>query len=250
MFLYTDENAKVVKDKLSRSDVYIRSIITSQPIRSLKPRGEDVLVMDYGLGNLYSIVKAVESLGFGVRVISSGDEMVGSSTAILPGVGAFPDGIAGLKERGFHTALEKYISGNGRLLGICLGAQMLLSTGNEFEQMKGLNVVDGSIDLLAGEDMKVPNVGWNPLQVCEQPKNFNCQIFRGLDENSQVYFNHSYFFNLRGSSTGIPLATCNYSRFKFCAAFCNTSGNVCGVQFHPEKSGPIGMRILQNFLIG
>lgn len=249
LFLYTDETAMSVKQRLNDTGVFVRNNFVPKTIPSNKSKKDCVLVIDYGLGNLYSIVRAVESLGYETKIITTGDQLVGSSIAILPGVGAFPDGMQGLVSRGFDIALKKYIEGNGKLLSICLGAQMLLSVGNEFAKTNGLDIVTGSVDKLEGPKMKIPNVGWNQIQFSQSGKETLNSIFDGIEHNSQLYFNHSYYFNVGSLSNKNVLAVCNYSNFRFCAAFSNSHGNVFGVQFHPEKSGAVGMRILQNYLL-
>lgn len=195
-----------------------------------------IAVIDYGMGNLHSVSKAVERLGFSVKVTSEEQEMMDCSAAILPGVGAFGDAMANLKETKLDQAVVKYAESGKPLLGICLGMQLLLTESEEYGNHDGLHLIPGKVVRFRG-DYKVPHMGWNRLKFLQQSP-----IFSGLDEG-HVYFVHSYHALLDQKEH--LLASTDY--YQDVTAVIG-KGNVYGMQFHPEKSGALGMQLLHNFL--
>ncbi|MDR1511045.1 MAG: imidazole glycerol phosphate synthase subunit HisH [Synergistaceae bacterium] len=198
------------------------------------------MIVDYGMSNLGSIRRAVEECGADVFVSGSPSDIETAEHVILPGVGAFPDGMRNLREAGFESALKKAVSDGVPLLGICLGMQLLSTRGYEEGVCEGLNLIPGEVRLLVsrnGED-RVPHVGWNDLRkVRDSP------ILENVPGGSDFYFVHSY--HLVPEHSGDVLAETDY-----CGGFACVfgRGNVFGTQFHPEKSGGMGFRILRNFL--
>lgn len=200
-----------------------------------------VVILDYGIGNLYSLTRAVES--FKVDCVISDDlgVILSADRLIIPGVGAFGAGMTGLRLRGLESVIKGYIQTGKPVLGICLGAQLLLSEGREFGKHRGLDIISGKVikfpKLIGGA--KVPHIGW------DQIKGTSSDLFKGLPARPYLYFVHSYI--MQPKQTDHILATSQYGGQQFCAAI--RSGNVYGVQFHPEKSGSVGKQIIKNFLM-
>lgn len=203
-------------------------------------------VVDYGLGNLYGLSRALQHVGApSVDVTSDPARVRAAERLIIPGVGAFGDGMAGLRERGLLEPVKEAAASGRPVLGICLGMQLLMQEGNEFGAHEGLGVVPGrtvSFKRGPGSRLKVPHVGWNALR--PGPGGWDGSIFAGLPDGAQVYFVHSYVAEL--ADPALTLAAAEYGGQAFCAAL--RKDRVFGCQFHPEKSGPVGLKILANFL--
>lgn len=200
-----------------------------------------VAIIDYGMGNLDSVARAVEECG-GTPVVTSRAEDIGiANRVILPGVGAFSDGMRNLRERSLDVILREQVDGKRiPLLGICLGMQLLATRGWEGGPTEGMGWIDGEVHRLvpAGEDTRVPHIGWNEVTfVRDSP------LFQGISSGKDFYFVHSY--HLRANDPEDVVAHTPY-----CGGFTSAAarGNVFGVQFHPEKSQRTGFRILRNFL--
>ena len=201
-------------------------------------------VIDYGIGNLHSVVKALRHEGAEVTVSADPRDVAAAERLVLPGVGAFADGMKGLAERGLVEPLRAY-AGTGRpLLGICLGMQLLLGESEEFGRHEGLGIVPGRVVAIRREaGFKVPQIGWNRIF----PPNgagWGGTLLDALEPGAMVYFVHSF--------TAVPererdrLADSVYASQRISAAV--RRDNVWGCQFHPEKSGPAGLTILGRFL--
>lgn len=190
-------------------------------------------IIDYGMGNLRSVQKAFEYIG--EKAIISGDQAVLDTCErlVLPGVGSFGQGMEELQKRGLDTYLKERAK-NTVILGICLGMQFLLSKSFEDGEHKGLDFVQGQV--VRFEQGKIPQIGWNSVHGLKSP------LFDGIEEGSDFYFVHSYFAD---TSEEFAIARTDYY-VDYASAV--QSGNVYGVQFHPEKSGAIGIRLLENFL--
>ena len=206
-----------------------------------------VVVVDYGLGNLFSVGRALAAAGGTPSLTSDPDAILRAERLVLPGVGAFGDGMRGLRERGLVEPLRAY-AGTGRpLIGLCLGMQLLLTSGDEFGLHEGLGLIPGRVTLLApkgddGRPLKMPHIGWNELS--PGPGGWGGSPLEDLAPRSQVYFVHSYA--PRPDDEAHALAYCDYGNARFCAAV--RRGSLSGCQFHPEKSGPNGLAILSRFL--
>ncbi len=200
-----------------------------------------VAVIDYGMGNLDSVARAVEECG-GAPVVTAGAADIGTANRIvLPGVGAFPDGMRNLRARSLDVILrEQVMDKRIPMLGICLGMQLLATRGLEGGETEGLGWIDGDVGRLVpgGEDARVPHVGWNEVVVDRESP-----LFRGVPPGSDFYFVHSY--HLRCTREEDVLA-----RTPYCGGFVSAvaRGLLFGVQFHPEKSQRTGFRVLKNFL--
>ncbi|MEF3304319.1 imidazole glycerol phosphate synthase subunit HisH [Paenibacillus sp. GYB003] len=195
-----------------------------------------IAIIDYGMGNLHSVSKAVERLGYEARLTSSPDEIAAADGAILPGVGAFGDAMGNLRETGLLDAVLRYADSGKPLLGICLGMQLLFAESEEHGRHEGLGLLPGKVIRFRGP-YKVPHMGWNRLSF-RRPS----PLLEGLDEG-YVYFVHSYHA-IPGRVDDL-LATADY--YQAVTAVVGRD-NVYGMQFHPEKSGELGMRLLGNFL--
>lgn len=195
-----------------------------------------IAIIDYGMGNLHSVSKAVERLGYEAVITADEREIMSAEGAILPGVGAFGDAMEFLRSTGLRDVVLQYSATGRPLLGICLGMQLLFSRSEEHGQHDGLNLLSGSVIRFQGS-FKVPHMGWNRLEFRKESP-----LLEGLQEG-YVYFVHSY--QAKPDIAGDLLATTDYEGP---VAAIVGRGNLYGMQFHPEKSGKLGMRLLGNFL--
>ncbi len=204
-----------------------------------------IAILDYGMANLRSVEKALVKVG-GFPVITSDPVIVAQADkVVLPGVGAFCASMNGLDESGLSDSVRHAIAANKPFLGICVGLQMLFETGTEMGITPGLGIFPGQVVEFFAEgkpeasaELKVPHIGWNALTVNPQSK-----LLRGIENGSRVYFVHSFY--PEPTDGAIISATCDYGG-QFCAAV--ERGNVAATQFHPEKSGTVGLQILRNFV--
>jgi len=195
-----------------------------------------IAIIDYGMGNLHSVSKAVERLGVEAKVTSDEREIMSSEGAILPGVGAFGDAMDNLRQTGLHDAVLHYAATGKPLLGICLGMQLLFTESEEHGSHRGLNLLPGSVVRFRG-DYKVPHMGWNRLEFRQASPLF------AEAEQGHVYFVHSY--HVKPERASDLLATTDYHQQVTAIV---GRDNVFGMQFHPEKSGALGIKLLGNFL--
>ncbi len=195
-------------------------------------------ILDYGMGNLRSVRNAVYSLGHDVALVTTPQELAGVNALIVPGVGAYAKAMENLRERGFIPAIRAYVEAGKPLLGICLGMQILSTSGTEPVDAEGLNVIPGRVDKLPVQaPLRLPHVGWNnPTFVRKHP------VFARVKPNADFYFVHSYHFTPDNKDDA--LATSVYGLEFTCVV---GRKNVLGVQFHPEKSQESGLRLLDNF---
>lgn len=208
-----------------------------------------VTVVDYGLGNLFSVRRAIESCGGIVEIADNPQSVLTARRLVLPGVGAFADGMAGLHARNLSQAIVQYANSGRPLLGICLGMQMLLSHSKEFGEHVGLGIIPGRVEPIPrigrdGESLKVPFVGWNSLQPTEPNRIWDNTILRDLQPGNYVYLVHS--FMAVPWDPGHRLADCIYGGNRIAAVV--RRDNVYGCQFHPEKSGGHGLSVIRAFL--
>ncbi len=194
-----------------------------------------IAIIDYGMGNLHSVSKAVERLGCEARVTSDPREILAADGAILPGVGAFGDAMANLRETGLVDTVKEYAASGRPFLGICLGMQLLFTESEEHGTHRGLDLLPGRVVRFQG-DYKVPHMGWNELTFKQESP-----LFEGV-EPGHVYFVHSYHALPERESD--LLAVTDY--YQPVTAIVGR-GSVYGMQFHPEKSGELGMALLRKF---
>ncbi|MEK3911856.1 MULTISPECIES: imidazole glycerol phosphate synthase subunit HisH [Paenibacillus] len=195
-----------------------------------------IAIIDYGMGNLHSVSKAVERLGYEALVTSDENEIMAADGAILPGVGAFGDAMEHLRESRLDAVAVRYAQSGKPLLGICLGMQLLFTSSEEHGSYEGLNLLPGKVVRFQGS-YKIPHMGWNRLQFQQKSP-----LFAGIEEG-HVYFVHS-FHALPEQASDLLAVTDYYQQVTAIVG----RGNVYGMQFHPEKSGSIGMQLLSNFL--
>ena len=199
----------------------------------------DVILIDAGTGNLRSVQKALETIGANVLRTDDPLKVLSGRRVVLPGVGAFGGFMSGLQARGFEDVVKEVAMRGVPMLGICVGMQALFEVGEEMGDHLGLGLLAGKVvrfeELLP---VKIPHTGWNQVQ----PKK-EATLLNGIRDGAYVYFNHSYYCQARNSAE--ILATTEYGINYACAV---ASENIFGVQFHPEKSQAVGLRILKNFL--
>ncbi|MBO5328334.1 MAG: imidazole glycerol phosphate synthase subunit HisH [Clostridia bacterium] len=197
-----------------------------------------IAIIDYGVGNLFSLKCSLKKIGLSAEVTADINQINSADKIILPGVGAFGDAILKLKTSGLDKVVKDQIKREKPLLGICLGMQLLFEKSYEYGEHDGLNVLKGSVNPLADsvKNLRVPHMGWNALNFTKQSP-----LFKYVNEGEYVYFVHSYHAENCNDSL---IATSFYGKDVTAAV---QSGNVFATQFHPEKSGDTGLRILKAF---
>lgn len=194
-----------------------------------------IAIIDYGAGNIKSLQSALTKLDIDSALTSNHQTIAASKAIILPGVGAFKDAMAALDQLGLTAVLQAEVAKGKPLLGICLGMQLLYETSYENGEWKGLGLLKGCVEKIDAS-VKVPHMGWNTLtHHCTHP------ILQGIDSGSYVYFVHSYYIDANRQET---VSSTEYGGQ--ISAIVNRE-NIIGMQFHPEKSGPIGLQLLKNF---
>lgn len=197
-----------------------------------------IAIIDYGAGNIQSVRKAMVHIGCDCVVTRDRDVILRADGAVLPGVGSFGDTVDSLNRFGIKDTAVAYIQSGKPFLGICLGLQLLFPASEESPGAQGLGVFAGSITRIPnGEGLKIPHMGWNSLDIQKHSR-----LFRGITGSPYVYFVHSYYLN--AADKGIVAAQTRYG-VTIDAAI--EQGNVFATQFHPEKSGAVGLQILKNF---
>lgn len=194
-----------------------------------------IAIVDYGAGNIFSVKNAMDYLGLPAELTSKADDIRNADGIILPGVGAFPWAMSMLTKSGLVEVIKEEAV-KKPFLGICLGMQLIFSKGYEFEETDGLGLIDGQVRLMTPEGLSIPHIGWNKLE-----KNRECALLNGLGDDEYVYFVHSYAAECADEDVA---AYCEYGNRV--TALVNR-GTVYGAQFHPEKSGKTGLKILSNF---
>ncbi len=204
-----------------------------------------IAVIDYGVGNLRNVYKALEAAGAPARVVTTPEGMNGAAGIVLPGVGAFGDAAANLRSAGFEAPLLAAVASGTPLLGICVGMQLLFEESEEMGRHRGLSVLPGRVCRFSGDmrgpdgrPLKVPQIGWNQLHHSGQDP-----LLAGIADGAFAYFVHSYYCEPREASD--IAATTDYGMDY---ASIVQRGNVWGIQCHPEKSQSVGLRILRNFV--
>ena len=210
---------------------------------------EQVVIIDHGLGNMSSICSACSYLSFEPVLTADKKLIMNAEHLILPGVGAFKDGMNALSEKGLVEPIKKYCSSDKPFLGICLGMQMLVDDSEEFGITNGLSIIKGrNIRIpqtgLNGKLHKVPHIGWAPIEPFFDILKWNKTILDGIISGTPFYFVHSY--TVVADHERAKLAKTDYNGRTISAVI--SKGNIYGTQFHPEKSGEAGLRVLKNFL--
>jgi glutamine amidotransferase len=208
-----------------------------------------VTVIDYGIGNVLSVCRAFEHVGAEVLLTNAPSEIESAERLVLPGVGAFADGMQGLREKGLDDAVRRFTATSRPFLGICLGMQMMLEVSEEFGTHAGLGLIPGKVVSIPatgadGKLHKIPHIGWNALVVPTAETAWGKSILAETAPGTAAYFVHSF--------TAVPaqethrLADCLYNGRRISAAI--QSENMFGCQFHPEKSGSAGLKMIENFM--
>ena len=206
-----------------------------------------VIIIDYGLCNILSVHNALQHLGVESVVTCDPLDLKDADAVILPGVGAFKNGMTGLRQRGFVDALRSYVRTGRPLLGICLGMQFLMDKSYEFGEHEGLGLIAGEVRPVDninsdGVPLKIPHIGWNGL--LKTSRGWEGTPFSGLPEGIEMYFVHS--FRVVPKDPAHILAETEYGKKRFCSVVAKE--NIYGCQFHPEKSSANGISILNNFV--
>lgn len=199
-----------------------------------------IAIIDYGAGNIQSVYKALKFIGADCKVTSDKDEILNADGAILPGVGSFGDAMDTMTKRGIKDTIIEYTKSGKPFLGICLGLQLLFPESEETPGVKGLDIFKGTITKIPNQNrtLKIPHMGWNNISI--KQKN---GIFKDIEGEPYVYFVHSFY--LKAQDKDIVAATTQYG-VEIDAAV--QKGNIIATQFHPEKSGDVGLKMLKNFV--
>lgn len=195
-----------------------------------------IAIIDYGMGNLRSVEKALEKMGFPVVVTADPEQVINAKGVVLPGVGAFADAMKNLGEAGMLPAIKEVANQEKPFLGICLGLQLMFSESEENGLHQGLNIFPGRVRKIPA-GVKIPHMGWNQVKIIKENP-----LLQGIPSGSNFYFVHSYY--VEPVDQEVVTTTTDYNiEFTSIAS----RGNITGIQFHPEKSSKLGLKILQNF---
>ena len=199
-----------------------------------------IAIIDYGAGNLQSVKKALDYLGEPNLITAKSSEIEAADALILPGVGSFGDAMQSLTDSGLLETVRAAALSDTPFLGICLGLQLLFPESEESKGVKGLGVLPGKIIKFPGDmGLKIPQIGWNSINIRE-----GCKLYAGVPQNAYVYFVHSYY--LQAADPEVVAATAEYG-VTFHASVADEAHRLYATQFHPEKSGAVGLRILRKF---
>jgi glutamine amidotransferase len=198
-----------------------------------------IALVDYGMGNLRSVEKALARVGADVRIVSDRKSVLAADALVLPGVGAFGDCMANLEKIGLVEATREFVAMKRPFLGICLGFQALFEASEEAPGVKGFALFPGTVPRFAANGLKVPHMGWNELRIRQD----GCPLLKDVADGSYVYFVHSYY--CKPKDTSVVCGTTEYG-IEFCSML--WAGNVFATQFHPEKSQAVGLKMLDNFV--
>ena len=197
-----------------------------------------IAIIDYGAGNIQSVYKALKYVGCDCIVTNDKNEIMKADGAILPGVGSFGNSMDNMNENGITETVREFIKTKKPFLGICLGLQLLFPESEESPGVKGIDIFKGTVTKIPdGEGLKIPHMGWNSIKLLKKDG-----IFKGIKDNSYVYFVHSYYLNAENKD--IVAAQTEYGVTIDAAV---SYKNVTATQFHPEKSGEVGLQMLRDF---
>jgi|688.fasta_scaffold03777_16 glutamine amidotransferase len=196
-------------------------------------------IIDYGMGNLHSVKNALDFLGIENQIIANPSEIESMDKIIIPGVGSFKRAMDNLHEKNLVDPLVKFGNSGKYLLGICLGMQLLAETGTEPSVCNGLGLIPGVVELIKSETLRIPHMGWNGLII-----NNDHPILEGVKLGADFYFVHSYAFHVESDENIVAVTPYGYH---VPAIVKNKTGNIIGIQFHPEKSQKQGLKLIENF---
>jgi glutamine amidotransferase len=202
-----------------------------------------VIIVDYGMGNLFSVAQACKHIGLNAKISSDIEEIRNADSIILPGVGAFGGAMKQLEQFKLVEVLKDFAASNKPFLGICLGMQLLMSSSAEFGLHKGLGIVEGKVlpfsNLVDVTINKVPQIQWNKIEVCSR----EAKLTENVENGAYMYFLHSFY--IEPEDKNIITTLTEYGSQTYCSSF--QKGNIFGTQFHPEKSSLQGLNMLSNF---
>jgi len=208
---------------------------------------KSIVILDYGMGNIYSISQALIHFGFLPKLTNNILEIENADYLILPGVGAFEGAMKQLNELNLVNSIIKHVKNGKPLMGICLGMQLLFDSSYEFGQHEGLGLIPGQVVRFPDEDfegtkLRIPHIGWNTLEA--ESNDWKKTPLKDFPSNGMMYFVHSYY--AKPDNLEDILAITNYCGFEFCSAV--QHNNIFGFQGHPEKSGELGLSVYKNFI--
>tara|TARA_B100001996_G_C18631069_1_gene581782 strand:- start:17 stop:637 length:621 start_codon:yes stop_codon:yes gene_type:complete len=200
---------------------------------------KDITIIDYDAGNIFNIVSTLKKLNVKLHVTKNPKNIVGAEKIIIPGVGAFKEGIKSLKKRKLFYPLKEFLSSEKPMLGICLGMQYFMDVSYEFKKTSGLNYFDGNVIKFDQNKVKrLPHIGWNYIKTTKN------KIFKNIKSDSTFYFCHSYY--TKPNNKKYIIGKTNYNKIEFCSVI--NKKNIYGCQFHPERSADAGFQFLKNFI--
>jgi glutamine amidotransferase len=213
-----------------------------------------VVIVDYGLGNLFSVARALTKVGASDTKISyQRSDIERADRLVLPGVGAFKDGMDNLRERDIISTIQEYTRSGRPILGVCLGMQLIMTHSEEFGLHEGLDLIPGNVrhlHLCENERLKIPHIGWDSLNLpgggTNCPDLWRGTVLDGIEVGSSMYFIHSYV--VEPDDPAVPIAVTKYGNDAYCSVF--KKDNITGAQFHPELSGEDGLSLYRNFVHG
>ncbi len=200
-----------------------------------------VTLIDYKIGNLFNLQRAFEHLGCTPSLINDVDSIKNADRLVVPGVGAFGEGIENINKLGIKDAIKDFAKTGKPIIGICLGMQLLLSHSEELGSWNGLDIIQGNVLRFKEGNWKLPQITWNSLE--KSKTSWEQTILDGLPSGALMYFNHSYYAEPKDPK--VILATTNYANYQFASVL--KQENVFACQFHPERSGEWGLKLLSNF---
>jgi len=205
-----------------------------------------IAIVDYGVGNLYNAERAFARYSDNAVITERAPDIANADAVVLPGVGSFESGMRGLEERDLIDPVKKAAQSGKPFFCICLGAQLTLERGNEFGSHEGLGLIKGTVDKFPdlGRGVKIPHIGWNHMYPAS-PNGWDSTLFKTLPEKPDMYFVHSY--NLNPSDKQDILSLTTYGWYEFCSAMKHQ--NIYATQFHPERSGPVGLSLIESFVV-
>lgn len=208
---------------------------------------KNVVIIDYQLGNLFSVKQACDTIGINAKISSDREDVLNADALILPGVGAFIEAMMNLKKFGLDTAIQKKVKNGTPIFGICLGQQLLFTESEEFGAGKGLDLISGIIkrfpENFENRTIKVPHIAWNTIYKSQQ--DWDQSALSELENNDFMYFIHSYY--VKPSDESCILTKTNYDGIEFCSSILRN--NIFATQFHPEKSANKGISIYKNWAL-